>query len=103
MSGSELSFSNVNTLEMYFQKVSLNTFFILCSEPLVMNLDIRVLGFTSTKVKRMSVLSSRLIVTSIDVTEYFVLVISSAASTKPVLNLSHMSLTESRYKIWLVK
>ena len=28
----------------------------MCSEPLVMNLDIRVLGFTSTKVKLMSFL-----------------------------------------------
>ena len=79
----------------------------MCSEPLVMNLDIRVIGFTSTRVKRMSFLSIRLIVMSIHGTEYFVLAFFdeinlSAASTKPVLNLSHMSLTESRVKIWLV-
>ena len=48
----------------------------MCSESLVMNLDNRVLGFASTKVKFMSFLyTSRLIITSIHGTEYFVLFI----------------------------
>ena len=47
----------------------------------------------------MSLFTSRLIVASIHGTEYFVLVIFdginlSSASTKPVLKLTHMSLTD---------
>ena len=71
----------------------------MCSELLVINLDIRVLGFASTKVKLMSLFKSLLVVMSIHGTEYFVLVIFDGinlftASTKPVLNLIHMSLTD---------
>ena len=67
----------------------------MCSEPLIMILDIRVLGFTSTKVKLISFLYKPFD----HGTEYFVLVIFdginlATASTKPVLNLTHMSLTD---------
>ena len=51
VSGSDLSFSNVNILEGISQYL-----LYMCSEPLVMNIDNRVLGFTSTKVKLMSFL-----------------------------------------------
>ena len=60
---------------------------------------LRVLGFASTKVKLKSLFTSRFIVTSIHGIEYFVLVLFdginlSRAPTKPILNLTHMSLTD---------
>ena len=66
----------------------------MCSEPIVLHLDIRVLGFTSTKVNLISFLYK-----PFDRIEYFVLVIFdginlSTASTKPVLNLTHIALTD---------
>ena len=56
VSGSELSFSKRKYILNVFP-ISISQYLLyMSSEPLVMNLDIRVLGFTSTKVKLMSFL-----------------------------------------------
>ena len=71
----------------------------MCSGLLEMNLDIRLLGFLSTEVKLISFLY-KLFDRYIDPWHrVFVLFIFdginlSTASTKPVLNLTHMSLTD---------
>ena len=71
----------------------------MCSEPLVMNLDIRVLLFASTKVKLMS-LFYKPFDRCVDPWHrvfcfgHFDRLNLSKASTKPVLNLTHVSLTD---------
>ena len=56
VSGSELSFSKRKYIGNVFPIGISQYLLYMSSEPLVMNLDIRALGFTSTKVKLMSFL-----------------------------------------------
>ena len=56
VSGSELSFSKRKYIGNVFPIGISQYLLYMSSEPLVVNLDIRVLGFTSTKVKFMSFL-----------------------------------------------
>ena len=71
----------------------------MCPEPLVMYLDIRVLGFMSTKVKPMSLFYQPFDRFIDQWHRVFFLVIFdginlSTASTKSVLKSTHMSLTD---------